>query len=324
MKGGGSNTTTAAVLKERIKEHYNELSPYYHDLWGRHIHHGYWVTGKETKEEAQVQMMEELARRAGLSADKELKILDVGCGVGGGSIFLAKRFNAHVTGITLSPVQAEMAKQIATKENATDLTTFHQLDAEQLQDHILASSSSSDPSQRSSITPASSGLNFEAGSFDVIWISEVLSHLSDRDQFFRNSNRLLRRGGRLALVGWLKAEGLTPEKEQQYVQPIVEGMLLPSLSTMADYEKMLQHNGFRVVSFEDISDRVSKTWDICLDIITNPTLWKLAFTKGGDFIAFLKAFKAMRAGFASKTFVYGMLVAEKEEEWFCRPLPARF
>jgi hypothetical protein len=40
------------ILKDRIIQHYDELSPYYRDLWGVHIHHGYWKTGRETKEEA--------------------------------------------------------------------------------------------------------------------------------------------------------------------------------------------------------------------------------------------------------------------------------
>jgi len=38
-------------LKGRIKEHYDKCSPYYFDLWGEHIHHGYWLTGDETKEQ---------------------------------------------------------------------------------------------------------------------------------------------------------------------------------------------------------------------------------------------------------------------------------
>jgi hypothetical protein len=36
-------------LKDRIIRHYDELSPFYKDVWGIHIHHGYWNTGAETK-----------------------------------------------------------------------------------------------------------------------------------------------------------------------------------------------------------------------------------------------------------------------------------
>ena len=39
--------------KPKIIQHYDFASPYYRALWGQHLHHGYWETGAETKEEAQ-------------------------------------------------------------------------------------------------------------------------------------------------------------------------------------------------------------------------------------------------------------------------------
>ena len=50
--------------QQRIKEHYDKLSPYYHSLWGMHIHHGFWETGKETKEEAQSKLIDLVAKKA--------------------------------------------------------------------------------------------------------------------------------------------------------------------------------------------------------------------------------------------------------------------
>src|SRR5215467_12454786 len=43
--------------KEKVREHYDRMSPYYHSLWGEHIHHGYWIRGDESKETAQVQLI---------------------------------------------------------------------------------------------------------------------------------------------------------------------------------------------------------------------------------------------------------------------------
>jgi hypothetical protein len=42
--------------KRKIVEHYDFVSPYYHSLWGEHLHHGYWIRGDESKEVAQLQL----------------------------------------------------------------------------------------------------------------------------------------------------------------------------------------------------------------------------------------------------------------------------
>src|SRR6267142_1756579 len=87
--------------KEKIRDHYDRVSPYYHSLWGEHLHHGYWIRGDETKEQAQVQLIEHLARAAGIAPGR--RILDVGCGFGASSIYLARNYNAEATGIKISP-----------------------------------------------------------------------------------------------------------------------------------------------------------------------------------------------------------------------------
>ena len=35
----GSAQTPAAVAA-----HYDELDPFYREIWGEHVHHGYWAT----------------------------------------------------------------------------------------------------------------------------------------------------------------------------------------------------------------------------------------------------------------------------------------
>src|SRR5258707_12482934 len=97
--------------KQKLRDLYDRTSPYYQRLWGEHIHHGYWISGEETKETAQNQLIEHLAQAAGLEPGS--KILDVGCGFGGSTIFLARNLEADPTGITISPIQVEMARKAA-------------------------------------------------------------------------------------------------------------------------------------------------------------------------------------------------------------------
>src|SRR3989344_5237414 len=111
-------------VKEKIVEHYDLVSPYYHSLWGEHLHHGFWVTGKETKEEAQLALTKHLAQ---------------------------------TTGITISPVQVEMAQKAA--QNAGVNSRFVLMDAEEM--------------------------NFTEP-FDVIWSIESISHYKNRRKFFED------------------------------------------------------------------------------------------------------------------------------------------
>ena len=100
--------------KHRIIKHYDAISPYYRSLWGEHLHHGYWIRGDESKEKAQLQLIEHLAQLAGVKPGSE--ILDIGCGLGASTLYLAKNYKAAVTGITISEVQVEMAAKAAATE----------------------------------------------------------------------------------------------------------------------------------------------------------------------------------------------------------------
>jgi tocopherol O-methyltransferase len=265
--------------KEKIRDHYDRLSVYYRTLWGEHLHHGYWIHGDEPKEKAQVQLIEHLARAANLPS--ECQVLDVGCGFGGSSIYLAKQYKAQATGITISPVQVEMANQAAREANAG--AKFLCMDAEAMKFN----------------TP-----------FDVVWSVESISHYPNNEKFFADATKLLKPRGRMAITDWFKKEGLTPREHKKFLEPIERGMLV-ELSTMKAYEDLMSKNGLKVVKTETLNRQCAKTWDLSLDIIKDKAFWTLASTLGLAFVHYLKAFKVMREGFASGNFVYGLIVAEK-------------
>jgi tocopherol O-methyltransferase len=268
---------TRANDKQRIVEHYDVVSPYYRSLWGEHLHHGYWIRGDESKETAQLQLLEHLAQCAGLKANSD--ILDIGCGYGGSSFYLASHFQASVTGITISPVQVEMATKTAAREKID--AQFLLMDAE--------------------------AMNFEE-KFDVLWSVESISHYQDRQKFFASATKLLKPGGCFALIDWFKKENLTREQTRKFIAPIEKGMFV-ELETMGEYEKYLTANGLQIACREILNENCARTWDLCLDIIKDKSFWALAAKFGAHFVTYLRAFAAMRAGFASGNFVYGLFVA---------------
>jgi tocopherol O-methyltransferase len=275
--------TSAAMTRyndhEKIRDLYDRVSPYYHSLWGEHIHHGYWIRGDETKEQAQLQLIEHLAQVAGITSGR--RILDVGCGFGGSSIYLARNYNAEATGITISPVQLEMANRAASAQQVN--AKFLLMDAQAMHfDH----------------------------SFDVVWSVESISHYQDREKFFASAADLLKPGGTLAVIDWFKKAGLTPAEHNKFIRLIEKGMLV-ELQTMEHYKTTLESNQLQVVQTEILNKYCAKSWDLSLDIIKKRSFWALAVKMGPGFVDHLKSFRAMRAGFASGTFVLGLLVARK-------------
>jgi tocopherol O-methyltransferase len=274
------SASDVAPLKHRIAHHYDELSPLYRDLWGIHIHHGYWKAGNETKEEAQEQLIVELATRA--QVEPGSRILDVGCGMGGSAIALSCNFGASVVGVTISSAQVAIGNDLAHSAGA-DVELLH-MDAEALE---------------------------LAEPFDVVWSVEAISHLNNKIACFRSMAKVLKQGGKVIVADWFKAPDATRDQEREFIVPIERTMLVPKLERVASYVGWMRQEGLNVTHVADFSAKVSKTWDIAIGLIGNPALWKFAATRGQDFLAFLEGFSAMRAGYRSKTLVYGVIVAEK-------------
>ena len=268
--------------KAKIQKHYDLISPYYQSLWGEHLHHGYWIRGDETKDQAQIQLVEHMARTAGIQ--RGAKLLDVGCGFGGSSLYLARKYDVEATGITISPVQVEMAAAAAAKGGVR--AQFLLMDAQ--------------------------AMTFRPSSFDVVWSLESISHYQRKRVFFASAARLLRPHGTFAIIDWFQKEGIDRRAYDKFLRPIEKGMMV-ALDTMDDYAALLESNRLKVVHREILNDRCAKTWDLCLDIIQKKEFWKLAAELGPEFIHFLRAFRAMKAGFASGNLVYALLVAKRTE-----------
>ena len=180
---------------------------------GEHIHHGYFLEPADTKEVAQARLIDLLLERSKLPT--RTQVLDVGCGLGGTSRYLAKKMGCTVTGITISGQQVKLARDLSAKEagsvaGETEESSFTglgdgrvrflELDAEKMGDYF---------------TELETNM-----SFDCIWISEAMSHLPNKELFFRNASILLKAGGRLVVADWFKAEDLTDAQMEADIRPI--------------------------------------------------------------------------------------------------------
>lgn len=272
--------TASPDIKERIRDFYDTLSPHFRDLWGEHLHDGLYETGDETKEAAQEKLVAYLAAKAALPRGG--RGLDIGCGMGATSVWLARELGCDMTGITLSETQISIAQEFAQREGVT--AKFLQADA----DHV----------------------QFDEP-FDFVWMVGVLGHLPNQHGFIEHSPRFLRPGGTFVLADWVVAPDIPPADFDRRVKPVIDGMLMPEIASFDDYETWFGEAGYTLKLSQDLTRETAKTWDEGLSITQAPKILKLALTLGRDALWLLSAIKGMREAMARGLIRYGVLVAEK-------------
>jgi tocopherol O-methyltransferase len=267
---------------DAVREHYDRLSYFYRLLWGDHIHHGYWEDG-ESAEVAQVRLIERLARAASLRRGAE--VLDAGCGLGGSSLWLARTRGCRVTGVTLSPVQARMARAAVLGAGLADLVTILRADLETF-----------------ARRPAS---------LDVVWSIECTEHLRDKAGFIARAADWLRPEGRIALCTWTRDDRLGARDSDRYLKPICRGFLCPSLGSAAEYSRWMEQCGLVVEERADLTERTAHTWEVCLQRTRKLWVRLGAMLLGRDTGRFLSAFPLMLEAYRSGALRYSLIVGRK-------------
>ena len=100
---------TARSDEASVARHYDALDRFYREIWGEHVHHGLWTTGRESVEEATRALVDVVARWA--RARPGAVVADAGCGYGGTARILAGEHGCEVVGFTLSAAQADWARR---------------------------------------------------------------------------------------------------------------------------------------------------------------------------------------------------------------------
>jgi cyclopropane-fatty-acyl-phospholipid synthase len=150
--------------------------------------------GAKTLEEAQDTKRELVCTKLGLREGE--RVLDIGCGWGAWAIHAASRHGVHVTGITLSEPQAQVARERAAAAGVGDRVDIRVMDWRELQD-----------------TP-----------FDAIASIGMVEHVGNRsiDAYAARVASLLRPGGRLLNHGIARLRHGEPEAgpfSERYVFP---------------------------------------------------------------------------------------------------------
>jgi len=283
-----------STLYQQIQQFYDSSSGLWEEIWGEHLHHGYYGpdgTLKKERRQAQIDLIEELLNW-GLTLNllQGSQILDVGCGIGGSSLYLADKFQAHVTGITLSPVQAKRATERALEAQLQEKTKFLVADALEMP--------------------------FEASSVDLVWSLESAEHFPNKIQFLQESYRVLKPGGTLLMATWCHRPlegnaGQLSDAERQHLAEIYRVYALPYVISLPEYEAIATQIGFQHLQTADWSTAVAPFWNTVIDSAFNPRALIGLLFSGWTTIQAALALPLMSRGYETGLIRFGLLQATK-------------
>lgn len=226
---GRAGAVAAQPDLPRIRAYYDETWLDYRFLWlnpaNLAVHFGYWDDHTRTHAESLVNMNRLLASRIGVRPGQ--RVLDAGCGVGGSSLWLAKTCGATVVGITPVASQVARARAFAARQRLQGRVTFAQEDY--------------------------TAVSFPDASFDVIWAVESVCHAPDKRLFLREARRLLKPGGRLGIVEYMRFGRPYAPADETLLRSWLSGWAIPDIATRDEWREWSSAAGFAEVAIENLA-----------------------------------------------------------------------
>jgi ubiquinone/menaquinone biosynthesis C-methylase UbiE len=165
------------------------------------------------------QSTKELAELCNIKPD--MKILDVGCGIGGTARFLASQYGSFVTGLDIMEEYCQTADKLSTLLKFDDKTEFKMGDG--------------------------SELTFEDESFDLVWTEHVQMNIKDKRKFFSEIYCVLKKGGKLVFHDVFNGNN----GPVYYPVPWADDEAISFLLNRTEMEKLLESISFTISFIED-------------------------------------------------------------------------
>ena len=278
------------TVNEKIVEYYDESQLLYRLFWMNKenlaMHFGYWDRDTKNKNEALINENIHVASKLRISNDDQ--ILDAGCGVGGTAIWIAEKYGANVTGITIVQKQVKLANKYARARHVTDKVKF------ELKDFTET--------------------GYPDSSFDKIYAIESVCHAEDKEAFVKEAYRLLKPGGVLCVCDYF-INSISSNADREDYETFCKGWAMPNLPFKNDFELLLKKHNFNNIDFSNntkrmlkssfIMKRMAKRW-----LIIDTTLNKLHLASDDNVIG-TRASVAQYNLFKNGAGYHGSFTAEK-------------
>ncbi|CAN1266840.1 Phosphoethanolamine N-methyltransferase [Linum perenne] len=162
------------------------------------------------------------------------KVLDVGCGIGGGDFYMAENFDVEVVGIDLSINMVSIAL-----ERAIGLKCAVEFEV-------------ADCTKKT----------YPDNTFDVIYSRDTILHIQDKPALFRSFYKWLKPGGKVLISDYCRCAGTPSDEFAEYIKQ--RGY---DLHDVKAYGQMLRNAGFQEVIAEDRTNQFNQVLKRELDAI---------------------------------------------------------
>jgi len=231
-------TTAPQPFYNTIKDYYNIAGPDY-EAWSKNfnMHFGYCkkFTDIFSLEKMLYRMNDEVLEQLAIPADKPIKIVDLGCGVGTVARYTAAQYpHTKITGVTIVDFQLDKGNELIRKEGLTEKVTL-------VKDNF-------------------EGSHFAAESFDRAYALESACHASgsNKELVIKEMARILKTGGRFCIAdGFLKHDKQLPWLFNKIYQKIIACWALPCFGNLNEFVAALEKHGLKEIKVEEISLRIA-------------------------------------------------------------------
>jgi sterol 24-C-methyltransferase len=211
-----------------INNYYDVVTDFYEHGWGESFHFAARARG-ESFDASLARAEHYVALR--LSLRPGMKVLDVGCGVGGPMRSIARFSGATVEGVNNNDYQLERVESHNARAGLSDLCSAFKGDF--------------------------MSLRVPDGSYDAAYAIEAICHAPDKAAAFREIHRVLKPGSLFACYEWCLTDRYDPANpdHQRIKSEIETGDGLPDIASIAQTLEALRRSGFELLDSFDAAER---------------------------------------------------------------------
>jgi cyclopropane fatty-acyl-phospholipid synthase-like methyltransferase len=208
---------------------------------GGSIHRAVWGPGTRTKDEAFHYVEDQIAKliRRFPSYSTAVHIVDLGCGIGASLCYLAEQLPIRGTGITLSPAQAAMSRELVADRGLSGRVECLEGDYCALPTGIM---------------PA-----------DLAYAIESFVHGPDPARFFDQCRRLLKPSGLLVICDDLKTGVVSPAATRA-IDEFTKGWHINTLLERDALIRLAREAGFEHESTQDLTSLLELNRDVAIAV----------------------------------------------------------